>query len=76
MRAGGRFFPQAASQFVIFRGEFDRLPSEAAAQRAIRLRHDASIGAPLKLRKLSGPVESAHSVEKYSNPQMNTDKHR
>src|SRR5258708_11660024 len=73
-QALNRLFPRAAWQFFFFRDAVDGLPSRSAAHRAIRLRHVASIGARLKLRKLSRAVESIRGVEKMK-PQMNTDKH-
>jgi hypothetical protein len=42
----------------------DGFPSSSAAQRAIRLRHEASIGARRKLRKLSRPVEMVRKCGK------------
>jgi hypothetical protein len=73
-RAFDGFFSGIARQFFFFGGLLDGLPSRAAAQRTIRLRHGASIGATQKLRKLSRPVESAADVEKQEDG--TTDEHR
>ncbi len=69
--ASAAFPRKRASCFSSSRRALDGFPSGAAAQRAIWLRHDASIGARLRVAQGVRAVETKRSVEKKESRRMN-----